>query len=270
MRRRAAGPASAARAGPPRRVAVSGRARWTCPQARRRRCSSATSDSPGRGRRCATRRRREEGLGDRQRPNGRRDSAASRPCSILLARDAPRGRGEARLGPGGRSRPAVGEGREQRARDMALHPARRIDPRPRGRAAGQDGGRARRSTPCPTPSRTPPGTAKALAGVLGGEPGDVPASSCTRDSSFFYIARKVDVDRAAAVEHLGIEGIGFLEDSRRTYPSGELACQVLGFVGVDDKGLSGPREVLRRRAGGHARPRPGRARPATAARSPAA
>jgi cell division protein FtsI (penicillin-binding protein 3) len=82
------------------------------------------------------------------------------------------------------------------------------------------------------------GTANALAGVLGGEPGQY-LTRLTRDSSFSYVARKVDIDRAAAVERLGIEGIGFLEDSRRTYPSGELACQVLGFVGVDDEGLAG-------------------------------
>ncbi len=47
------------------------------------------------------------------------------------------------------------------------------------------------------------------------------------------------MDRAAAVEALELPGIGFLEDSRRTYPSGELACQILGFVGIDDEGLAG-------------------------------
>jgi cell division protein FtsI (penicillin-binding protein 3) len=82
------------------------------------------------------------------------------------------------------------------------------------------------------------GTAAALAGVLGGDPAGY-LKQLQRASSFSYIARKVDLDRASAVERLGIEGIGLLEDSRRTYPSGELACQVLGFVGVDDKGLSG-------------------------------
>ncbi len=82
------------------------------------------------------------------------------------------------------------------------------------------------------------GTANALAGVLGGDPATY-LRALRRSSSFSYIARKVDLDRASAVEKLKIEGIGFLEDSRRTYPSGELACQVLGFVGIDDDGLSG-------------------------------
>ncbi|MDO8915364.1 MAG: penicillin-binding protein 2 [Coriobacteriia bacterium] len=82
------------------------------------------------------------------------------------------------------------------------------------------------------------GTAAVLAGILGGDQAGY-LKQLQRSSSFSYIARKVDLDRASAVERLGIEGIGFLEDSRRTYPSGELACQVLGFVGVDDNGLSG-------------------------------
>jgi cell division protein FtsI/penicillin-binding protein 2 len=82
------------------------------------------------------------------------------------------------------------------------------------------------------------GTAEALAGVLGGDAA-VYLKAMQRSSSFSYVARKVDLDRAAAVQKLGIEGIGFLEDSKRTYPSGELACQLLGFVGVDDEGLSG-------------------------------
>lgn len=82
------------------------------------------------------------------------------------------------------------------------------------------------------------GTANAVAGVLGGDPATYVAK-LNRSSSFVYIARKVDMQRAQAIERLGMAGIGQLDDSRRTYPSGELACQVLGFVGVDDEGLSG-------------------------------
>ncbi len=81
-------------------------------------------------------------------------------------------------------------------------------------------------------------TAEALTGVLGGEVSDHTAR-LQRDSGFVYIARKVDMERAQAVEALGLAGIGQLKDSRRTYPSGELAAQVLGFVGVDDEGLGG-------------------------------
>jgi cell division protein FtsI (penicillin-binding protein 3) len=82
------------------------------------------------------------------------------------------------------------------------------------------------------------GTAQALAQTLGGDVA-LYLAKLHKTSSFVYIERKVDMQRAQSVERLGIEGIGTLEDSRRTYPSGELACQVLGFVGMDDKGLAG-------------------------------
>jgi len=81
-------------------------------------------------------------------------------------------------------------------------------------------------------------TAAALAQSLGGDQADYLAK-LSKDSGFVYIARKVDLARAQSLEALDLEGIGFLDDYRRMYPSGELACQVLGFVGIDDRGLSG-------------------------------
>jgi cell division protein FtsI (penicillin-binding protein 3) len=81
-------------------------------------------------------------------------------------------------------------------------------------------------------------TALALASTLGGDV-DQYLDKLHRDTGFVYIARKVDVDRAGALEKLDMDGIGFLDDFRRLYPSGELGSQVLGFVGVDDEGLAG-------------------------------
>ncbi len=80
--------------------------------------------------------------------------------------------------------------------------------------------------------------AKGLADTLGGDP-KAYLAKISKDSGFVYIERKVDLDRAKALEDLDLEGIGFIDDFRRMYPSGELACQVLGFVGVDDTGLAG-------------------------------
>lgn len=81
-------------------------------------------------------------------------------------------------------------------------------------------------------------TAEALAHVLGGDT-DEYAERLQKDSGFAYIARKVEVEQAEEIEALGLSGIGILKDSRRTYPSGELAAQVLGFVGTDGEGLWG-------------------------------
>ncbi|MCE5191737.1 MAG: penicillin-binding protein 2 [Actinomycetia bacterium] len=80
--------------------------------------------------------------------------------------------------------------------------------------------------------------ASAVAGVLGGRAQEY-LSKLNKDAPFVYLARKVDVERADTLKKLDLAGIGFQEDARRVYPSNELACQVLGFVGIDDVGLSG-------------------------------
>lgn len=82
------------------------------------------------------------------------------------------------------------------------------------------------------------GTAAALASTLGGEEAAY-LEKLQQDSGFVYIERKVDKGRADELEQLKLKGIGFLDDYKRLYPSGELASQVLGFVGVDDAGLAG-------------------------------
>jgi cell division protein FtsI (penicillin-binding protein 3) len=43
----------------------------------------------------------------------------------------------------------------------------------------------------------------------------------------------------AAVRDLQLPGIGFLTENRRYYPKRELASQVLGYVGLDNTGMSG-------------------------------
>jgi cell division protein FtsI (penicillin-binding protein 3) len=59
------------------------------------------------------------------------------------------------------------------------------------------------------------------------------------DSGFTYLARKVDLATAQEIEALKLHGVGLLPDSRRTYPQGELASQVIGVAGIDNQGLSG-------------------------------
>jgi len=82
------------------------------------------------------------------------------------------------------------------------------------------------------------GTARALAEALGGNEEQY-LEKLQKNSGFEYVARRVDADRAAALEELGLVGVGFESDYRRVYPSGDLAGEVLGFVGVDRKGLAG-------------------------------
>ncbi len=60
-----------------------------------------------------------------------------------------------------------------------------------------------------------------------------------KNKAFVWVRRKVDPQVARAVRDLQLEGIGFLTENRRYYPKRELASQVLGYVGVDNTGMSG-------------------------------
>jgi cell division protein FtsI (penicillin-binding protein 3) len=87
----------------------------------------------------------------------------------------------------------------------------------------------------------PPRAAAQLAPILGQPKGEV-LEALTVDSGFSYLAQKADLITANRVEGLDLEGIGQLPDSRRTYPQGEMAGQVIGAVGSENQGLMGLEE----------------------------
>jgi cell division protein FtsI (penicillin-binding protein 3) len=60
-----------------------------------------------------------------------------------------------------------------------------------------------------------------------------------KSKAFVWIKRKVDPAKAARVRELQLDGVGFLTENRRYYPKRELAAHVLGYVGVDNVGMSG-------------------------------
>jgi cell division protein FtsI/penicillin-binding protein 2 len=86
--------------------------------------------------------------------------------------------------------------------------------------------------------KKPGQTAAKLAAILDLEEDEV-LKSLTEDSGFAYVARKVDLPRAARVARLELPGIAELPDSRRTYPQGDLAAQTIGAVGDENQGLTG-------------------------------
>ncbi|HEV8563576.1 MAG TPA: penicillin-binding protein 2 [Actinomycetota bacterium] len=59
------------------------------------------------------------------------------------------------------------------------------------------------------------------------------------EGQFSFVARQVDRDAADRIDAMHLAGIGILPVPKRFYPAGNLAAQVLGFVGVDGQGLSG-------------------------------
>ncbi len=60
-----------------------------------------------------------------------------------------------------------------------------------------------------------------------------------RRRAFAYVKRKASPAEARRVAALGLNGVGFLTEDRRYYPNRELASHVIGYVGVDNQGLSG-------------------------------
>jgi cell division protein FtsI (penicillin-binding protein 3) len=85
----------------------------------------------------------------------------------------------------------------------------------------------------------PEATAHKLAKVLDSNQDEILASLADRESGFAYIERKASLDAAAKISELDLPGIAMLPDSRRIYPQGELAGQVIGTVGIDNQGLTG-------------------------------
>lgn len=59
------------------------------------------------------------------------------------------------------------------------------------------------------------------------------------DKSFVWVKRRVPPNKIKKVKALNLEHIFFKEDTRRYYPNKELAGQILGFTGIDNKGLEG-------------------------------
>ena len=60
-----------------------------------------------------------------------------------------------------------------------------------------------------------------------------------RKKSFIWLARKITPEKSQEIRKLNIKGLGFLKESRRSYPNSYLASHVIGFAGLDNIGLEG-------------------------------
>ena len=56
---------------------------------------------------------------------------------------------------------------------------------------------------------------------------------------FAWVARKLDPETSKRVMELNLKGVYIQKEFKRFYPNGDLAAQVLGYVGTDDEGLGG-------------------------------
>lgn len=74
-----------------------------------------------------------------------------------------------------------------------------------------------------------------------------------RSRGFVYVERQADPKEAEALQRRGIVGLGFYPEERRRYPQRGVAAEVVGYAGVDNRGLAGLElrldRLLRGRAG---------------------
>src|SRR5689334_17619734 len=84
----------------------------------------------------------------------------------------------------------------------------------------------------------PHSTAQILGRILKLDPSDI-EDRLGSSKAFAWVARKIDNSTSARVHALNLKGIYFQKESKRFYPKGELAAQVLGYVNLDDLGKAG-------------------------------
>lgn len=86
--------------------------------------------------------------------------------------------------------------------------------------------------------RDPKITAQVLAPVIGADPLEL-EKTLTGTRRFVYVAKEVSPQLWKEVENLNLSGILSESASRRVYPQGELAANVIGFLDSTGKGSGG-------------------------------
>ncbi len=79
---------------------------------------------------------------------------------------------------------------------------------------------------------------KQLAGILGMDVREL-GRKLSGDKNFVYLKRQVPPDIAAQVAALKLKGVHQDREYRRYYPTGDMTAHIVGFTGLDDKGLEG-------------------------------
>jgi len=61
---------------------------------------------------------------------------------------------------------------------------------------------------------------------------------------FIWLKREITPQQEHEIRHLGIPGIGFLNENKRVYPNGATVSQVIGLVDIDNRGIAGIEQWL--------------------------
>ncbi len=71
-----------------------------------------------------------------------------------------------------------------------------------------------------------------------------------RKKPFVYLERQLPTSKVEAIRALKLDGIDFLPESKRFYPRGSLACQILGFTNIDGIGQLGTERTFNEQLAG--------------------
>jgi len=91
----------------------------------------------------------------------------------------------------------------------------------------------------PRQVRAPRAVAVAAHELLGVDPNVLYPQLLDRKKGFVYVQRFADPAQAAKLAKRGYAGLGFYPEEKRSYPQRTVGAQVIGYAGVDNKGLAG-------------------------------
>ncbi|VDY64328.1 Peptidoglycan synthase FtsI precursor [Shimwellia blattae] len=60
-----------------------------------------------------------------------------------------------------------------------------------------------------------------------------------QNGRFIYLARQLDPQQAEYIQRLKLPGVNLNKESRRFYPAGRVASNLIGFTNIDDQGIEG-------------------------------
>lgn len=90
----------------------------------------------------------------------------------------------------------------------------------------------------PREVKNPADTARKLAALLD-RPEKKLRQKLAVKKSFVWLERRLAPELAKKVAALNLDGLHFVREHKRYYPRGQVAAQVVGFTGLDPKGLEG-------------------------------
>ncbi len=90
----------------------------------------------------------------------------------------------------------------------------------------------------PSEIKEPSRCASSLASILSIPQSDI-ERKLEKKKKFVWIKRKIEPESVNEVKQLGIKGLYFKNEDLRVYPHDSCSSNILGFVGIDNRGLDG-------------------------------